>query len=258
MIKCNLTLSFKRSTVFGLYTKKETFRKCLFCIIIILTFTFACVLILNKNVYMKKFYFSSILILLISSVVRCQESCDKHDPFIKSAVLSKGNKIIEGGLSLSTGNSNNDYFGFSPKFGYLVSEKVVLGGDIDITSTDYLLSTNGPDRSNSFGIGGYARLYFLQLRNFKAFGEAGIGYNHTRLDYAGGKRVMNNGIKANVDLGINYFFTSRWAATFTLAQVFTYNNSNPENGSNTNDLVVNINLFNNIFAQPKFGLLYKW
>jgi hypothetical protein len=206
---------------------------------------------------MKKFYFTSFLILA-SLVLKAQESCDKHEQLVKTAVLSKGNMLLEGGLSLTTGDSNNDYFGFSPKFGYFISDKLVVGGDIDISSTDYLVSTAGPDKSDSFGIGGFVRLYFLQLRNFKAYGEGGLGYNHTRLGYTGGKTEMNNGIKANIDLGINYFFTSRWAATFTLAQVLSYNNSNPENGGSTNDLVVNVNLFNNIFAQPKFGLLYKW
>ena len=116
---------------------------------------------------MKKFYFSSLLILLVSLVSNGQESHDKSETSIKSAVLSKGDKIIEGGLSLSTGDSNNDYFGFSPKFGYLVTDKLVVGGDVDISSTDYLISTNGPNKSDSFGIGGYARLYFLQLRNLQ-------------------------------------------------------------------------------------------
>lgn len=65
-------------------------------------------------------------------------------------------------------------------------------------------------------------------------------------------------MNANIDLGMNYFFTSHWAATFELANILSYNNVNPESGSNSSDLNVNVNLFNNIFAQPQFGLLYKW
>jgi hypothetical protein len=73
-----------------------------------------------------------------------------------------------------------------------------------------------------------------------------------------GSKSTDNALNANLDLGMNYFFTSHWAATFELANILSYNNANPENGNNSNDLNVNVNLFNNIFAQPQFGLLYKW
>ena len=119
-------------------------------------------------------------------------------------------------------------------------------------------NSNNLVKSNSYGIGVFARYYFLILGNFKAYGEAGLGYNQTKLEYLDASTNMNNGIKANIDLGINYFFTPKWAATFTLAEVLSYNNAKPENGASTSDLVINVNLFNNIFAQPKFGLLYKW
>lgn len=199
-----------------------------------------------------KNFFCKVFVILLCGVVKAQESG------VKSATFSKGNLWIEGGLSLTTGDSSNDYFAFSPKLGYFLSDKLAVGGDVDISTTSYLLNSNGLDDSNSYGFGGFVRYYFLELKNLKAYGEAGLGYNHTKLTYLDGATDMNNGVKANVDLGINYFFTPKWAATFTLAQVLSYNNSNPENGNSSNDLVVNVNLFNNIFAQPKFGLLYKW
>lgn len=181
-----------------------------------------------------------------------------QDSEIKKATFSKGDMWLEGGISLTTGDSNNDYFALTPKFGYFLSEKLAVGGDLNVSATTYLPNSNGLDKSNSYGIGGFVRYYFLELKNFKAYGEAGIGYNHTKLEYLDNSSENNNGIKANIDLGINYFFTPKWAATFTLAEILSYNNANPENGESTDDLVININLFNNIFAQPKFGLLYKW
>ncbi len=174
------------------------------------------------------------------------------------AVFSKGDMWIEGGISLTTGDSSNDYFAVTPKVGYFLDNNWAVGADINYASVSYLPNGSGYDKSNSFGIGGFARYYFLNLGNFKAFGEAGLGYNHSEMEYTNGSSNINNGIKANIDLGINYFFTPRWAATFTLAEVLSYNNVRPENGDSSNDLVVNINLFNNIFAQPQFGLLYKW
>ncbi len=65
-------------------------------------------------------------------------------------------------------------------------------------------------------------------------------------------------MNANVDLGMNYFFTSHWAVSFELANILAYNSYNPENADTSTDLTVNINLFKNIFTQPTFGLLYKW
>ncbi|WP_348798977.1 outer membrane beta-barrel protein [Flavobacterium adhaerens] len=174
------------------------------------------------------------------------------------ATFSAGDMWLEGGISLTTGDSDNDYFAINPKFGYFLDNKWAVGGDLNYSSVSYLPNNGGLDKSNSFGIGVFARYYFLSLGNLKAYGEAGLGYNNTKLDYLDGSSDTSNGIKANIDLGLNYFFTPRWAATFTLAEILSYNNASPENGESTSDLVINVNLFNNIFAQPKFGLLYKW
>ena len=46
-----------------------------------------------------------------------------QDLEIKNATFSKGDMWLEGGISLTTGDSNNDYFAFTPKFGYFLSEK---------------------------------------------------------------------------------------------------------------------------------------
>jgi hypothetical protein len=177
---------------------------------------------------------------------------------LPKATFSKGDMWLEGGITITTGDSSDDYFAITPKFGYFLDQKWAIGGDFNISSVSYLLNSNNLDKSNSYGIGVFARYYFLNFGNFKAYGETGLGYNHTKLEYLNGTSDTNDGIKANIDLGINYFFTEKWAATFTLAEILSYNNAKPENGASTSDLVVNVNLFNNIFAQPKFGLLYKW
>jgi hypothetical protein len=197
----------------------------------------------------------NILLLLTVFVFSFANAQDSGMP---KATFSKGNMWLEGGITLTTGDSSNDYFALTPKFGYFLDHQWAVGGDFNISSVSYLPNSNNLDKSNSYGIGIFARYYFLSLANFKAYGEAGLGYNQTKLEYLDGSTNMNNDIKANIDLGINYFFTPKWAATFTLAEVLSYNNAKPENGASSSDLVINVNLFNNIFAQPKFGLLYKW
>ncbi len=197
-------------------------------------------------------------ILLLLVTVSAMNFADAQETAMPKAAFSKGDMWIEGGISLTTGDSSDDYFAVTPKVGYFLDKKWAIGADINYASVSYLPNSNNLDQSDSFGIGGFARYYFLSLANFKAYGEAGLGYNRTKLNYLNGSSNLNSGIKANIDLGINYFFSPKWAATFTLAEVLNYNNTSPENGDNTSDLVININLFNNIFAQPKFGLLYKW
>ena len=197
-------------------------------------------------------------ILLLLVTVSTINFADAQETTTPRATFSQGDMWIEGGISLTTGDTSNDYFAVTPKVGYFLDEKWAIGADINYASVNYLPNGNNYDKSASFGIGGFARYYFLSLGNLKAFGEAGLGYNHSKMEYADGSSNVNNGIKANIDLGINYFFTPKWAATFTLARVLSYNNASPEDGDSTNDLEINVNLFNNIFAQPKFGLLYKW
>ena len=198
------------------------------------------------------------ILFLIMTVFAINFATAQDSDAPPKATFSQGDMWIEGGISLTTGDTSNDYFAITPKVGYFLDEKWAIGADVNYASISYLPNSNNLDKSDSFGIGGFARYYFLSLGNFKAYGEAGLGYNHTKLNYLDDSSNTNNGIKANIDLGINYFFSTKWAATFTLAEILSYNNTSPENGDNTSDLVININLFNNIFAQPKFGLLYKW
>jgi hypothetical protein len=171
--------------------------------------------------------------------------------------FSKGDKFVEGGFSFRSGNDANSW-AFTPKMGYMLDDKWAVGGFLALGGS----KDKANDKKGNFGIGGFARYYFLSLgaasKSFNAYGELGLGYSALTKDPNVGSKSTNSAMNANLDLGINYFFTSHWAATFELANILSYNNANPESGSNTSDLNVNVNLFNNIFAQPQFGLLYKW
>ncbi|WP_194768169.1 outer membrane beta-barrel protein [Tamlana sp. I1] len=175
----------------------------------------------------------------------------------KGVSFDEGDMFIEGGISFRTDDVNSAY-SINPKFGYFIGENFAIGGDLDFGGSKDK-STTPDTKTNFFGIGGFARYYFLELdkRRFKAYGDVGLGYSHARVE-VGDLDNTTNGIKANVTLGLNYFITKNWAATFVLADILTYNNANPEDGDATNSFELNINLFNNIFAQPQFGLLYKF
>ncbi|MGJ5642367.1 outer membrane beta-barrel protein [Formosa sp. S-31] len=173
----------------------------------------------------------------------------------KGVSFEKGGFFVEGSISVSTGGDTDSY-GINPKVGYFLSDKFAVGGDIDFGGTEVKGSSAETD---FFGIGAFARYYFLEIadKRLKAYGDVGLGYGHHR-SQGNGYDNTSNDIKANVTLGVNYFFTRHFAATFVLADILTYNNANPEDGDATDTFELNINLFNNIFAQPQFGLLYRF
>jgi Outer membrane protein beta-barrel domain len=169
--------------------------------------------------------------------------------------FKSGDKWVEGSFSIQSGDSQ-DSWSFNPKVGYMLNNKFGIGGFISFSGFK-----DDNEKRNAYGLGGFARYYFLGLgakKNFQAYGEAGLGFGSVKTSPNTGGSSTDAAINANVDLGINYFFTEHWAATFELANILSYNNTNPESGDNSNDLKVEVNLFNNIFAQPKFGLLYRW
>jgi len=170
--------------------------------------------------------------------------------------FSKGDMFLEGSFSFRTGDIQ-DSWALTPKMGYMLDDKWAVGGFLAIAGT----KDNANNKAGTFGIGAFARYYFLSLgasNSFNAYGEFGLGYSALTTDPNIGNKETDSAMNANIDLGMNYFFTPHWAAVFELANILSYNNVNPESGSNQSDLNVSVNLFNNIFAQPQFGLMYKW
>lgn len=170
--------------------------------------------------------------------------------------LQEGNKFVEGSFSFRSGDVE-DSWTFNPSMGYMLTDEWAVGGRLNFGGS----KDNDNNKESNFGVTAFARYYFLSLgksKNFQAFGEAGLGYSAVTNNPDVGSKDTDSDINANVSIGMNYFFTPHWAATFTLANILQYNSYSPEDGNNSSDLKVEVNLFNNIFAQPQFGLLYKW
>lgn len=170
--------------------------------------------------------------------------------------FSKGDLFAEGSFSFRSGDIV-DSWAFNPSIGYMLDDQWAVGGRLNFGGS----KDNAGNKESALGVTGFARYYFLTLgatKSFNAFGEAGLGYSAVTDDPVVGDKSTDNTINANISIGLNYFFTNHLAATFTLANILNYNSYTPENGDSTSDLRVEVNLFNNIFAQPQFGLLYKW
>ena len=186
-----------------------------------------------------------------------QQEVDSEMNSAKGVTFEKGDMFLEGSIKISTGGET-DYYGFSPKFGYLLNDKFAVGAKLDYSSKKE--ETVPETKTNVFGVGAFARYYFLELdkKRFKAFAEAGLGFGSNKTKIEGIEDDTDNSITADITVGLNYFVTKNIAVTFTLANVLAYNSVSPENGPSSDTFNLNINLFENIFDQPQFGLLYRF
>ena len=206
---------------------------------------------------MKTRFFIILSMLTFSFANAQQDEVDAETNSAKGITFEKGDMFLEGSIKISTGGET-DYYGFSPKFGYLLNDKLAVGAKLDYSSKKE--ETVPETKTNVFGAGAFARYYFLELdkKRFKAFAEAGLGFGSNKTKIEGIEDDTDNSITADITVGLNYFVTKNIAVTFTLANVLAYNSVSPENGPSSDTFNLNINLFENIFDQPQFGLLYRF
>ncbi|GAA6766736.1 hypothetical protein AAFH68_26790 [Flavobacterium sp. CGRL1] len=185
-----------------------------------------------------------------------QDEVDSEMNSAKGVTFQQGDMILEGSIKISTGGEN-DYYGFSPKFGYLLNDKFAVGAKIDYSSNKE--EATGI-KTNVFGIGAFARYYFLELdkKRLKTYAEVGLGYGRNKTETPLAGSDTDNSLTADINVGLNYFVTKNIAVTFVLANVLAYNSVSPENGPSSDTFQLNINLFENIFDQPQFGVLYRF
>lgn len=179
--------------------------------------------------------------------------------------LASGDMWAEGYFKYSSTSDDTNQvsstFAFTPQIGYMLNDQWGVGGYLSFGGINY--NDEAIDKSGSWGIGAFARYYFLSLgkhKSFQAYGELGLGYSALTTDYTNANvdSTTDSAFNAKLNVGLNYFFTPKFAATFVLADIVNYNNASPDGADSTSDLTVNINLFQNIFDTPQFGLLYKW
>lgn len=173
----------------------------------------------------------------------------------KGVTFSQGDMFLEGSLKINTGG-NTDYYGVSPKFGYLLNDKFAVGAKVNYENSETELTDT---KTDVFGVGAFARYYFLELdrKRLKTYAEVGLGFGRNKTTIAGVSDT-DNSVTADINVGLNYFVTKNIAITFTLANILAYNSVAPENGPSSDTFQLNINLFENIFDQPQFGLLYRF
>ena len=185
--------------------------------------------------------------------------------------FSKGDIVVEGALQFGTTNNKNtetktSNLGFTPKAGLFLTDKAMVGVELGIGSsktTNDILNTEV--KANSVTIGVFGRYYFLELgERFKTYGELGLGYETAKGELSTPQGTTKsddvNTIGVGLSLGMNYFLTPNVAVSFTLADVLSYGTSkvDVDGAKAQTEFNGNLNVFNNIFATPTIGLMYKF
>ena len=205
---------------------------------------------------MKKLLFTAAIAVLGFTSLSAQEEA-------KTYGFGEADLFLEGNVSFnSTNDKNTDEktsgFEISPKVGYFMSEDLAIGGMLSFNSSKEEDTTGDTLDQTTFGIGAFARYYFLDLgERFKTYTEFGIGYGNTNYDLAD---VKENTFGAGLDLGINYFVTEKIALTFGLKNVLSFSSSKFD--ADGAEAETNFNLGFGDVANPfggnaAFGILFK-
>lgn len=195
--------------------------------------------------------------------------------------FSKGNIFVEGQLSFGSSKETESAggtdvselkagtFTFTPKAGFFVTDDLAVGAQLAISSGKEEETVFGSpnvtteETVSGFGAGVFARYYFLNLgERFKTYAEVGAGFGTTKNEVDSEEVAKTNTFGIGLDLGINYFVTKKIAISFGLADVLAFNSSKTEfpggGESKESSFGGNVNVFNNFFDTPTFGLLYKF
>jgi hypothetical protein len=156
----------------------------------------------TKQMHMKKFYFLSVLSLMIN--------------MLSFGQISKGSVLLGGDFSTfiqeqktSSGNANkNNGFSFSPLIGVATRQNIIQGGYLRIGSTK---STNNfssaVTKTTNTGVGYFIRKYGIIKNNFSGFiqGNAGVGYSTNSFELQNSvNKSRQTSIGINVSPGLSY------------------------------------------------------
>ncbi|MDM1396037.1 outer membrane beta-barrel protein [Myroides odoratimimus] len=171
------------------------------------------------------------------------------------------NVFVEGNFGFNSKNDKNDdtksnVFNFNPKVGYMLSDKFAVGASFEVGSDNKKKDGTKVDKNNNFYGGVFGRYYFLELgQRFKTYAEVGVGYNQIKEGMDG---VKTKGMRAGLNLGLNYFVTESIAISFNLGDVISYSSAKADGGKSVNEFNTDLNVFNNFFDTATFGLTYKF
>ncbi|MVO10435.1 hypothetical protein GOQ30_14770 [Flavobacterium sp. TP390] len=199
----------------------------------------------------------------------------QKDIFVEGNIGFSGSKNTDSDVTGDIGERKYNTFNFTPKVGYFVTDELAVGIRLNLgNSKSEYTQFGSPNvvnetKVNSYGGGLFARYYFLELgKRFKTYSELGVSYSSIKSEISeSGNPILNSdreikSFNAGLDLGIQYFVTSRMAINFALSNVLNFNSSTSkekiaQTESKSTGFYSNLNSFTNFFDTPTFGLTYK-
>ncbi len=176
--------------------------------------------------------------------------------YYSQAQTAKGNMMIGGSFGFGSTSyegspDKNNFFSFSPSFGYFVSDNLAVGSGLSFTHNSTSSGIN-QNSNNSFGLTPFVRYYkFTSNEKFAFFGQATLGISTYRNE-SGTSVSKGTGMSFSVAPGFSYFFTNHWAMDLSLAGLGV-SSSNP-NGASNNSSSIGLTLS----MSPSIGLRYHF
>ena len=146
-----------------------------------------------------------------------------------SAQFSKGDKILGGSATFSSGKSKNDWpnppfsrdpenksmsVSFNPSLGFFTSASTVHGFRLNLALSESRQKSSDASqpetKSGAFGIGGgyFFRKYKTFAGNLGGFAELGAGYMYSKPRHSSGS-VATHTISADAKIGLYYAINNR-------------------------------------------------
>ena len=174
---------------------------------------------------------------------------------------SAGSMMVGGSIEFSStsregGNANDgSSFGFSPDFGYFISDNFAVGASLSLGSSRSGTG-NAETTSNYFGIGPFARYYlFTSNEQFGFFGQAKLNFRTGRTDPPFVEVSKNQSLSFALQPGVAYFLNEHWAIELYF-EGFVVSSTDP-NTDNDNDKVNRVDFGLSSFS-PILGFRYHF
>lgn len=138
-----------------------------------------------------------------------------------NAQVKKGNVLVGGNVGFSTntveqdgaaGKQTTTGFNISPKAGYALSDKWMVGVFVGSTFSTYKDERAEPDtesKNNMIAPGVFVRNYHMLGEKVALFGEANVSYGFGSTKANDTKTYENKELQANIVPGISYFVNKR-------------------------------------------------
>jgi len=210
---------------------------------------------------MKNFFLTAVAVFTFTAV-----SAQSENESGKSFGFAKGDIFVEGNLGFNSSNDRNtetqeNTLFLAPQVGYFLTEKLVVGVQLGIGTSQREIRGVEVAKSSSLAAGLFGRYYFLELgKRFKTYADAGIDFGSSKSGL-GNAEVTSNGASFGAGIGINYFVTERIVLNFGLRNILSYQTSKVDVAGAKSTSSFGFDLNGNIanpFAAGSFGVGYRF